>query len=301
MNYLQVTVTTTTEGSDIVASLLMDEGSEGVSIIDHKDVEDLIKSDVIWDYIDDSLKIDDKKVFVSGFYDEGKNLSSLNQKLDLLKANAAVDVGSLETSVSVNRTEDYENVWKQFYTPIEIGEKLVVVPKWLKHSDNGRNAVYIDPGMAFGTGKHETTSMCLKLLDSTDLQDKTVADMGCGSGILGIAAMKLGAKSCMMNDIDPQAVKAAKENAELNGVDCTILLGDLKNDGEQFDVIIANITADVLIRLSSVIESTAKKGTTVILSGIINERADDVVKAYGKFLLKDRIKDGEWQALRYIV
>lgn len=301
MNYLQVTVTTTTEGSDIVASLLMDEGSEGVSIIDHKDVEDLIKSDVIWDYIDDSLKIDDKKVFVSGFYDEGKNLSSLNQKLDLLKANAAVDVGSLETSVSVNRTEDYENVWKQFYTPIEIGEKLVVVPKWLKHSDNGRNAVYIDPGMAFGTGKHETTLMCLKLLDSTDLQDKTVADMGCGSGILGIAAMKLGAKSCMMNDIDPQAVKAAKENAELNGVDCTILLGDLKNDGEQFDVIIANITADVLIRLSSVIESMAKKGTTVILSGIINERADDVVKAYGKFLLKDRIKDGEWQALRYIV
>ncbi len=301
MNYLQVTVTTTTEGSDIVASLLMDEGSEGVSIIDHKDVEDLIKSDVIWDYIDDSLKIDDKKVFVSGFYDEWKNLSSLNQKLDLLKANAAVDVGSLETSVSVNRTEDYENVWKQFYTPIEIGEKLVVVPKWLKHSDNGRNAVYIDPGMAFGTGKHETTSMCLKLLDSTDLQDKTVADMGCGSGILGIAAMKLGAKSCMMNDIDPQAVKAAKENAELNGVDCTILLGDLKNDGEQFDVIIANITADVLIRLSSVIESMAKKGTTVILSGIINERADDVVKAYGKFLLKDRIKDGEWQALRYIV
>ena len=301
MNYLQVTVTTTTEGSDIVASLLMDEGSEGVSIIDHKDVEDLIKSDVIWDYIDDSLKIDDKKVFVSGFYDEGKILSSLNQKLDLLKANAAVDVGSLETSVSVNRTEDYENVWKQFYTPIEIGEKLVVVPKWLKHSDNGRNAVYIDPGMAFGTGKHETTSMCLKLLDSTDLQDKTVADMGCGSGILGIAAMKLGAKSCMMNDIDPQAVKAAKENAELNGVDCTILLGDLKNDGEQFDVIIANITADVLIRLSSVIESMAKKGTTVILSGIINERADDVVKAYGKFLLKDRIKDGEWQALRYIV
>ena len=301
MNYLQVTVTTTTEGSDIVASLLMDEGSEGVSIIDHKDVEDLIKSDVIWDYIDDSLKIDDKKVFVSGFYDEGKNLSSLNQKLDLLKANAAVDVGSLETSVSVNRTEDYENVWKQFYTPIEIGEKLVVVPKWLKHSDNGRNAVYIDPGMAFGTGKHETTSMCLKLLDSTDLQDKTVADMGCGSGILGIAAMKLGAKSCMMNDIDPQAVKAAKENAELNGVDCTILLGDLKNDGEQFDVIIANITADVLIRLSSVIENMAKKGTTIILSGIINERADDVVKAYGKFLLKDRIKDGEWQALRYIV
>lgn len=301
MNYLQVTVTTTTEGSDIVASLLMDEGSEGVSIIDHKDVEDLIKSDVIWDYIDDSLKIDDKKVFVSGFYDEGKNLSSLNRKLDLLKANAAVDVGSLETSVSVNRTEDYENVWKQFYTPIEIGEKLVVVPKWLKHSDNGRNAVYIDPGMAFGTGKHETTSMCLKLLDSTDLQDKTVADMGCGSGILGIAAMKLGVKSCMMNDIDPQAVKAAKENAELNGVDCTILLGDLKNDGEQFDVIIANITADVLIRLSSVIESMAKKGTTVILSGIINERADDVVKAYGKFLLKDRIKDGEWQALRYIV
>lgn len=301
MNYLQVTVTTTTEGSDIVASLLMDEGSEGVSIIDHKDVEDLIKSDVIWDYIDDSLKIDDKKVFVSGFYDEGKNLSSLNQKLDLLKANTAVDVGSLETSVSVNRTEDYENVWKQFYTPIEIGEKLVVVPKWLKHSDNGRNVVYIDPGMAFGTGKHETTSMCLKLLDSTDLQDKAVADMGCGSGILGIAAMKLGAKSCMMNDIDPQAVKAAKENAELNGVDCTILLGDLKNDGEQFDVIIANITADVLIRLSSVIESMAKKGTTVILSGIINERADDVVKAYGKFLLKDRIKDGEWQALRYIV
>lgn len=300
MNYLQVTVTTTSEGSDIVASLLMDEGSEGVSIIDRKDVEELIKSDVIWDYIDDSLKNEDSRVFVSGFYDENKSLSALGEKLDKLKHEAVIDVGSLETTVSINKTEDYENVWKQFYTPIEIGENLVIVPKWLK-APSDRKAVFIDPGMAFGTGKHETTSMCLKLLDKTDLTGKDVADMGCGSGILGIAAMKLGAKSCMMNDIDPQAVKAAQENAILNDADCTVLLGDLKSDGKKFDVIIANITADVLIRLSDVIQGMAKKGAVVILSGIINQRADEVMRAYEKFTLKDRIVDGEWQALRYVV
>ena len=300
MNYLQVTVTTTTEGSDIVASLLMDEGSEGVSIIDHKDVEDLIKSDVIWDYIDDSLKIDDKKVFVSGFYDEGKNLSSLNQKLDLLKANAAVDVGSLETSVSVNRTEDYENVWKQFYTPIEIGEKLVVVPKWLKHSDNGRNAVYIDPGMAFGTGKHETTSMCLKLLDSTDLQDKTVADMGCGSGILGIAAKICGAKSVYMCDIDAQAVEFATKNAELNNVVATIEKADLLEGEQQADFIFANITADILMRFSKSIGKHLRENGTIVLSGIIDTRLDEVIQCYQSagYQIVERMAIDDWRALK---
>lgn len=297
MEFKQVTICTTTEGSDLVSCILLEAGSEGVSIKDPNDVMDLIHSDVIWDYIDENLLVSDKRVYVSGFFNRDFSVDGIISELENLRNNSEFDVGSLELTTSLIRSEDYENVWKQYYKPIEIG-KVVIVPKWIKRKKDDHIEVLIDPGMAFGTGNHETTSMCIRLLDSLELNGKSVCDLGCGSGILGITALKLGASSCVMSDIDEQAIKAAKANAELNGVTgrATIIRGDLDADGKKFDVLIANITADVLIRLSGLIKDVLKSGGVVILSGIINARADEVIAAYRDFKVRTNIKDGEWQA-----
>ncbi len=301
MNYLQVTVITTTEASDLVSCILIDEGSEGVTIKDPSDIAELLSGGIIWDYIDDSLFDGDKRVYVSGFFDEEKDLSGVYFELEKLKKNCEFDVGSLEVTTSVLHSEDYENVWKQYYKPIEIG-KVVIVPKWIKREKDEHSEVLIDPGMAFGTGNHETTAMCIRLLNDIDLDGKTVCDLGCGSGILGISAVKMGALSCVMTDIDRQAVEAAKANVQLNGVSdkVNVMYGDLVTGEQKFDVVIANITADVLIRLGSMVGELLNDGGTIILSGIINARAVDVLEAYKSFTLKERIQDGEWQAFAFI-
>ncbi len=300
MNYLQVTVITTTEASDLVSCLLLDEGSEGVTIKDSSDIADMLKSGIIWDYIDESLLTHDKRVYVSGFFDEGKNIENIYSELNELKKNCEFDVGSLEVSMSLLHSEDWENVWKQYYKPIEIG-KVVIVPKWIKREKDGLIEVLIDPGMAFGTGNHETTAMCIRLLNGIDLGGKTVCDLGCGSGILGITAVKMGALSCVMSDIDSQAVEAAHSNVELNNVGdkVEVICGDLAEGGRKYDVVIANITADVLIRLSAMVGDLLNDGGVIILSGIINARAQSVLDAYGQFKLKERIRDGEWQAFAF--
>ncbi|MCH5163927.1 MAG: 50S ribosomal protein L11 methyltransferase [Clostridiales bacterium] len=300
MNYLQVTVCTTTEASDIVSCILIDEGSEGVTVKDSSDFAELLKGGIIWDYIDEGLLTNDKRVYVSGFFDQDKDLTEIYSELEILKQNCEFDAGSLEVTSSVIKSEDWENVWKQYYKPIEIG-KVVVVPKWIKRESDGLIEVYIDPGMAFGTGSHETTAMCIKLLNTLDLNGKEVCDLGCGSGILGITSVKLSAKSCIMSDIDSQAVEAATANVALNGVEdkVKVICGDLAAEGKKFDVVIANITADVLIRLSGMVGDLLKEHGVVVLSGVINSRANEVLDAYKNLKLKEKIKDGEWQAFAF--
>lgn len=299
MKYLQVTVCTTGEASELVGYLLIEAGSEGTSIKDPSDLAELNRSGIIWDYIDENLLAVDKRVYVSGFFDEGKNLEEFYSELRSLKLNCDFDVGSLEVTTALIDSEDWENVWKKYYKPIEIG-KVVIVPKWIKRDNDGHVEVRIDPGMAFGTGSHETTAMCIGLLNKLDLAGKSVCDFGCGSGILGITALKLGAKHCVMSDIDRQAIASATENAELNGVSdrADFVCGDLSAEGT-FDVVVANITADVLIRLSGIIEKLLIKQGTLIVSGIINDRAEEVLNAFGSLTLTERVKDGEWQAFAF--
>lgn len=299
MEYLQVTVCTTHEASDLISYLLIESGSEGTTIKDSADFADLYKGGIIWDYIDEKLLKVDERVYVSGFFDRDRNISDIVQRLDELKGESELPLGSLEISIEIIDSADWENQWKKYYKPIEI-DRVVIVPKWIKREKDGHIEVFIDPGMAFGTGSHETTSMCVRLLCGLELDGKDVCDFGCGSGILGVTAVKLGAKHCIMSDIDRQAVQAASENAALNGVTdkVTILCGDLKSEGT-FDVVVANITADVLIRLSGIIGGLLNKGGTLIISGIINARADEVLKAYKEFTLKEKIKDGEWQAFAF--
>ena len=299
MKYLQVTVCTTHEASELIGYMLIEAGSEGTTIKDSSDFAELYKGGIIWDYIDDKLLSSDERVLVSGFFELNSKLDALYESLDRLRSEGELNVGSLEVTKQVIDSVSWENEWKKYYKPIEIG-KVVIVPKWIKRERDDHVEVLIDPGMAFGTGSHETTSMCIRLLCEIPLAGKRVCDFGCGSGILGITAVKLGAKQCIMSDIDSQATKAASENAALNGVSdkVTVLQGDLLSEGT-FDVVVANVTADVLIRLSAKIGDLLNDGGTLIVSGIINSRASEVLEAYKGLTLKQNITDGEWQAFAF--
>lgn len=301
MEWVQLTVTTTSECADVVAMLLMDLGSDGTSIKDRRDVEEVLSSKRNWDYADDSLlNMRGDCAFVCGFFADSFDFSKVYDELALLKERAGESAGSLEVSKSLVRDADWENEWRKYYEPIEIGN-VAIVPKWLSYDGKCGVRVFMEPGMAFGTGKHETTSMCIELLQHIDVSGKRVLDMGCGSGILGVAALKLGAKSCVMSDIEQSAADSARENAEYNGVGerAEVYCGDLTEKiCGSFDIVLANLTADILLRLKGLLSPLVKKGGYIVISGLIHARADEVLEAYSEgFELVKREKKGEWQAM----
>lgn len=299
MKWKKVTVITTHAGAELVADLLTDAGSEGVMIRDAADVKELIDKKINWDYADEALLSADPRVMVSGFYPEDFCLGRILSALDVLRGRAAFPLGSLETDCATVDSVDWENEWRKYYAPIEIG-KIVIVPAWQKAPDTDKTPVYIEPGMAFGTGNHETTAACLDLMQRPGVEGKTVLDMGCGSGILGVTAAVLGAREVVLSDIDPQATSAAMLNAALNGVEgrCRAVTGDLDAAGVRADMVVANITADVLIRLSSLIGGVLAGRGYIVLSGIIAAREADVLAAFtSEFEPLERESRGEWKAL----
>ncbi len=301
MKYYQATVTTTGEYADTVSVLLIECGSEGVSVADHEDIKKVL-AEHTWDYADESLYDNaDEAVYVSGYYPEDHDFAPLIEKLNVFKAINGANAGPLELDLKKIDPADYENEWKKYYVPIEL-DKIVIVPQW--HSYAGeKSPVYIDPGMAFGTGSHETTKLCLKFLERLDVAGKRCADIGCGSGILGVAALKLGADSCFMADIDEQAVRATLKNCAASGVEkkAVVVQGSLPDNVQnEFFVLLANITADVLISLKNGFFAAVEDGGYVVMSGIINSRAEEVKKAYSeKFELVSQETDGEWQGMMW--
>ncbi len=300
MEYLQITVSTVSIATDLIAMIMYDEGSEGVAIHDNADIIELIEKKLNWDYVDEQLvKVSGDKATVCGFFATNFDITKIYDAIETLKENAVFPMGSLEVTSSLINSADWENEWRKYYSPIEI-DKVVIVPAWQKWTDESKIPVYIEPGMAFGTGNHETTSMCIALMQRIEVESKEVLDMGCGSGILGITSVLLGAKGALLSDIDPLAVEASEYNAKLNKVEknCKIVGGDLNSDGKTFDILIANITADILMRLESSLTSTLKKDGYAILSGIIHSRAEEVEACYGKnFDIIDKTTKGEWQAM----
>lgn len=300
MEWLQITISTTRECSELVAMLLYDAGSEGVLIKDDADIRELIEKKLNWDYVDESLlAANDNRALVSGFFPVGFDACGIHSALCELRERSIFPTGSLEVSQIGIDSEDWENEWRKYYAPIEIG-KVVIVPAWQSAPDNGEIPVFIEPGMAFGTGNHETTSACVELMQRLDFSGKTVLDMGCGSGILGITAAKLGAKSVILSDIDRQAIEATEANVRLNKVEelCKTVCGDLDTGEIKADIVIANITADVLIRLKGLLGDALKSGGDMVISGIINARADKVKAAYeDSFTLREAVNRGEWNAM----
>lgn len=296
---LQITVYTNTAASELVADVLCEAGSEGVSVYDSADIAALISSDLVWDYIDEDLLRKDPVVRVTGFFENGCDTAALDARLALLKEMCPFDTGSLETSSEWIDADAWVDTWRKYYKPVHAG-RVVIVPEWMDYSPaEGEVTVLMDPGMAFGTGEHESTRICLELLQSVMTGGERVLDIGTGSGILAVAAAKLGAECVDACDIDPIAVKAAGQNAQRNGVSDKVNVGlssCLTCAEGGYDVILANITADVLISMKDDIGKYLSEGGCVIMSGIILSRAKDVEQAYSSagFSIEKAPVKGEW-------
>lgn len=295
MKYSEITVNTKSETAEIVAYFLQEVCMDGVSIYDRKDLYE----NATWDYKDDCADaIYDDEVKVKGYCNQEDTASVL----DFLSTSFASlqNAGSLKIEVAEVEGDAWVETWKQTFRPIET-EKLVICPEWQSCSSCGKKVLLLDTGIAFGTGQHETTSLCLNFAEQLNLQGKRVLDVGCGSGILGLSALLLGADSAELVDIDSQATAIALHNAQINGLEnrCRILTGNLteKTDGV-FDVVFANLTADILALLFNDISSVVKADALVVLSGILDVKLESVLDLYKqKFAVLKTQRRGEWCAV----
>ena len=308
MQWCEAVVHTTTLGSDIISDELMQLGAAGTEIVDRADVPDPRKAGVYWELYDPKMVEDmPEDVLVKGWFELNEHthdvLARVKQRLNELKAEAFLDMGSLALDMQNVADEDWSENWKKYYKPFRIGSHLVVKPTWEPYTPQPEDLVIeLDPGMAFGTGTHETTNMCMQLLERYYQDGMRVMDVGTGSGILAIAAARLGADNVLAIDIDPDAVKVAKENVALNGVSdaVRVVVGDLcKSEAMPCKLAVANIVADAICMLAGPLTRHLEKDGLLICSGIIREREQDVLNAAKEagYTVKDRIEKGEWVAL----
>ena len=291
MDWLELKIDTSHAGLDAVTDMLEQQGVTGVMIDDEADFQSFLENNrQYWDYVDDDLLAQKKGVSRVTFYlerneDAYGTVAAVRMAMSALKKEHPEYAPLLLTMADV-ADEDWENNWKQFYKPMEIGSRLLVVPEWEEAADPTRVKLVLNPGLTFGTGSHATTRLCLQALEQHIHGGEKVLDLGCGSGILSIAALLLGAKDAFACDIDDKCIGVAYENAALNGVGkkhYTVRAGDVLSDkrlqkefGGDYDVIVANIVADVIIALAPQVGKLLKKGGIFLCSGIIDDRADEV-------------------------
>ena len=295
MDFTEITVFTNSENAEVVAYFLQEVCLDGVTILDKND----LYQNASWDYKDDSADmVYADEVMVKGYC----NVEDTNSVLTFLRQNLSnlTNAGSLDIKVGTVDGNAWVEKWKETFRPLET-EKLVICPEW-QSVETDKTVFLMDSGVAFGTGQHETTSMCLEFLENLDLSNQTVLDVGCGSGILGLCALLLGAKSAELVDIDVQATDVALHNAQINGLDglCQIKTGNLteKTTGT-FNIVFANLTADILQLLYQDISTVVHSGTTLILSGILDIKLDGIVELYSqKFDVLEIKQKGEWRALK---
>ena len=319
MEWTEVNIYTTTEGIELVCSKLTDIGVKGFAIRDAEDFKEFLENkNGQWDYIDkDLLGLTDCETCITVYIpsnDQGAEmLTAIKSMLSEMCANDTEKLyGRLEAELTSIREEDWANNWKQYFKPFKVGEKLVIKPSWEDY-DNADNRVIleIDPASSFGTGKHHTTRLCLELLEKNLNKGDNLLDMGCGSGILSIGAMLLGACSAVGVDIEENAAATALENAEKNHISPDVyktyygnILSDEKLASEidrKYDIITANIVADVIIEMKDYFVKYLKKGGILIISGIIEERMDEVIAAVesaGFSNPEPYVKEG-WAAVKF--
>ncbi len=309
MDWMEVVIHTTTMGADIVSEMLMNVGAVGTMIEDRYDVTSSKKEDGMWDLIDeDVLAHMSEDVLVKAYFKDDmsaqETLLLVREKLTgIANIDMGFDMGSLEIENNSVHEQDWAENWKKYYKPFRAGEKLVIKPSWEPYEEQENDLVLeLDPGMAFGTGTHETTFMCMEQLEKYVTPGCKAIDVGCGSGILGLAAAKLGAKDVLAIDLDELAVKVAKENTEKNGLTdkVRVVHGDLLEKADEMaDVIVANIIADVICFLCGPAKKHLLPGGTFICSGIIREREEDVQNALAAagYTVCNRLAKGEWVCL----
>lgn len=311
MNWTEVKIYTTTAGIDPLTGSMLDLGLQGFMIEDAQDFDEFLHDTTPrWDYVDQAVmeKMKDCETCVTIYVaDNPQGMEELMQVRQILARLKAQDpdgkYGRLELEMKDVDEEDWSNAWKKYYHPVQVGEHLVVCPSWEAYDRKPDEVVLtLNPGMAFGTGTHDTTRLCMELLEKYITPQDTVLDVGCGSGILAITAALLGANKIIGCDIDEVAVKVAGENAALNGVQDRIAFhqGDLTSQVEgSFQIICANIVADVIIRLSEDVGRYLAKDGIFITSGIIDTREQDVLNALEQngFQVIERRTSGGWVAL----
>ena len=281
MQWLECTVPGGDDPEEL-CNALAELGVGGMSIENERDFHDFLENNrACWDYVDEALEESFSGVSCVKFW--------LSCDAEGEKVLAAVRAAGYSVETRVIADEDWENNWKQYYKPLPIGKKLVVVPAWEEQPADGRVALRLDPGLIFGTGSHATTRMCLAALEHCAAAGRTVLDLGCGSGILGIGALLLGCAHVTGCDIDPKAPEVAAANAALNGFyedRFTVCAGDILADaglrrrlGTGYDIVLANIVADVIIPLAALAPAFLAPGGTFVCSGIIDGREDEVAAA----------------------
>ena len=298
MNWLELHIDTTHAGLEPVETLLSSLGIDGVVIDDETEFQDFLENNhQYWDYVDEDLEKQMQGKSRVTFYlqadEEGfARMGEVRIALENLKKTAQ-GCGTLLMTMDNLQDADWENNWKQYYKPMEIGERLLIIPQWeqedpkvRKALEGGRVPLILEPGLTFGTGSHATTRLCLTALEKAVRGGEKVLDLGCGSGILSIAALKLGAASALAVDIDDKCLDVAHENAAMNGIGrdrYTVLAGDILTDealqariGGGYDIVLANIVSDVIIALAPAVRPLLKEGGYFLCSGIIDDRAEEV-------------------------
>ena len=313
MNWLELHIDTTHAGLDPVTAMLSALDIDGVIIDDETDFQDFLENNhQYWDYVDEDLEKAMAGKSRITFYllanDTGYGkLGEVRVALQKLKESRD-DCGTLLLSLENIQDADWENSWKQYYKPMEIGDRLLVIPQWETADPKGRVPLILDPGLTFGTGSHATTRLCMTALEKAVRGGERVLDLGCGSGILSIAALRLGAAEATAVDIDDKCLTVAYDNAALNGIGkdtYTVKVGNVLTDeamraelGGGYQIVLANIVADVIIGLAPMVRSMMAEGGLFLCSGIIDTRAEEVadkLRAAGLEIVESRTSEG-WYA-----
>ena len=313
MQWLELHIDTTHAGLDTVVAMLSALDIDGVIIDDETDFQDFLETNhEYWDYVDEDLEKSMQGKSRITFYllanDNGYGkLGEVRVALQKLKEERT-DCGTLLMTMENIQDADWENSWKQYYKPMEIGARLLVIPQWETAEVGDRVPLILDPGLTFGTGSHATTRLCLTALEKVVKEGDRVLDLGCGSGILSIAALCLGAKEATAVDIDDKCLTVAYDNAALNGIGkdtYTVKVGNVITDeamrsqlGGGYQIVLANIVADVIIALAPMVRSMMAEGGVFLCSGIIDTRAEEVaekLREAGLELVESRTSEG-WYA-----
>ena len=309
MKWNKFRIKTTTEAEDIVCSSLMDLGVQGVDVEDKIPLTQREKEQMFVDILPE-IDVDDGVAYISFYLEEDEDKEKMLQAVreELKEIGTYVNVGSMEIEESQTEDVDWVNNWKQYFHQFTIDDVLII-PSWedVQPEDEDKMIIHIDPGTAFGTGMHETTQLCIRQIKKYVTEDTEILDVGCGSGILGMLALKFGAKHSTGTDLDPCAIDATHENMDVNGISrdqYRVMIGNIIDDKEvqdqvgydRYDIVAANILADVLVPLTPVILNHLKTGGIYITSGIIEEKEETVVeavKAAGLEVLEVN-HQGEW-------